>query len=152
MKIKHLKLYLDLCVYNRPFDFQGYDRIALESNAFIYLLEKIEKENYSLVVSEALFFENNKNPNDKKKRRIFSYFKLAKENVKIDMMDITRAKELVMLGFNEMDAIHLALAEKSKTDYFITCDDKIVKLYRKHSYLIKTKILNILEFIALEVI
>ena len=152
MKIKPLKLYLDLCVYNRPFDFQGYDRIALESNAFIYLLEKIENKNYSLVVSDALFYENNKNPNDQKKKQIFSYFKLAKENIKIDNFDIKRAKELIKLGFNEMDALHIAVAEKSKTDYFITCDDKIVKLYRKHNNLIRTKISNILEFIALEVI
>ena len=147
-----MKLYLDLCVYNRPFDFQGYDRIALESNAFIYLLEKIENENYSLVVSDALFYENNKNPNDQKKKQIFSYFKLAKENIKIDNFDIKRAKELIKIGFNEMDALHIAVAEKSKTDYFLTCDDKIVKLYRKHNDLIRTKISNILEFIALEVI
>jgi len=147
-----LKLYLDLCVYNRPFDFQGYDRIALESNAFIYLLEKIENENYSLVVSDALFYENNKNPNDQKKKQIFSYFKLAKENIRIDNFDIKRAKELIKIGFNEMDALHIAVAEKSKTDYFITCDDKIVKIYRKHNNLIRTKISNILEFIALEVI
>jgi predicted nucleic acid-binding protein len=152
LKINPLKLYLDLCVYNRPFDFQGYDRIALESNAFIYLLEKIENENYSLVVSDALFYENNKNPNDQKKKQIFSYFKLAKENIKIDNFDIKRAKELIKIGFNEMDALHIAVAEKSKTDYFITCDDKIVKLYRKHNNLIRTKISNILEFIALEVI
>jgi predicted nucleic acid-binding protein len=152
LKINPLKLYLDLCVYNRPFDFQGYDRIALESNAFIYLLEKIENENYSLVVSDALFYENNKNPNDQKKKQIFSYFKLAKENIKIDNFDIKRAKELIKIGFNEMDALHIAVAEKSKTDYFITCDDKIVKLYRKHNDLIRTIISNILEFIALEVI
>lgn len=37
-----MKLYLDLCVYNRPFDFQGQERVALETSAFIYLLEKIE--------------------------------------------------------------------------------------------------------------
>lgn len=152
MKIKYTKLYLDLCVYNRPFDFQGYDRIALESNAFIYLLEKIEKGNYSLAVSDALFFENNKNPNDQKKRYIFSYFKLAEENIKIDVIDVARAKELVKSGFNEMDALHIVMAEKSKADYFITCDDKIVKLYRKHIDLIRIKILNILEFIALEAI
>lgn len=152
MKIKHSKLYLDLCVYNRPFDFQGYDRIALETNAFIYILEKIEKGNYLLVISDALFFENNKNPNDKKKRYIFSYFNLAAEKIKIDVIDIARAKELVKIGFNEMDALHIATAEKSKADYFITCDDKIIKLSKKNIDLIRVKILSILEFIALEAI
>ncbi|MHB8336551.1 MAG: PIN domain-containing protein [Ignavibacteriaceae bacterium] len=146
------KLYIDLCVYNRPFDFQGHDRIALESNAFIYLLQKIEKGDYSLLVSDALYFENNKNPNEQKKRYVFSYFKLAKENIKIEVVDISRAKELVKLGFTEMDALHIAVSEKSKADYFITCDDRIVRLYKKHILLIRIKIMNILEFIALEAI
>jgi len=51
-----------------------------------------------------------------------------------------------------MDALHIAVAEKSKADYFITCDDRIVRLYKKHILLIKIKIMNILEFIALEAI
>ena len=36
-----MKLYLDLCVYNRPFDYQGQERVALETEAFIYLIEQI---------------------------------------------------------------------------------------------------------------
>lgn len=36
-------LYLDLCVYDRPFDNQHQERIALETSAFIYILEKLEK-------------------------------------------------------------------------------------------------------------
>ena len=35
--MKMAKLYLDLCVYNRPFDDQKQTRIALETNAFVYL-------------------------------------------------------------------------------------------------------------------
>ena len=59
-----MKVYLDLCVYNRPFDYQGQTRIALESNAFIYVLEEIEGGSYDLVVSEALMYENSKNPDE----------------------------------------------------------------------------------------
>ena len=32
-------------------------------------------------------------------------------------------------------ALHLALAEKRNVDYFITCDDSIIKLYRKQQVL-----------------
>jgi len=48
-----LRLYLDLCVYNRPFDYQGQERVALETSAFIYLLEKIEQGSHVLIASEA---------------------------------------------------------------------------------------------------
>jgi len=46
-----MKLYLDLCVYNRPFDYQGQERIALETGAFIYLVEQIEKGNVDFLIT-----------------------------------------------------------------------------------------------------
>jgi len=58
---------------------------------------------------------------------------------------------LVTLGFSAVDALHLALAEKYNVDYFITCDNAIIKLYRKHQDVIKIKLVGLLEFIALEV-
>ncbi|TVM00417.1 MAG: hypothetical protein CV087_13690 [Candidatus Brocadia sp. WS118] len=61
-----MKLYLDLCVYNRPFDYQRYERVALETSIFTYILEKIETGAYILVVSDALAYENNKNPDSLK--------------------------------------------------------------------------------------
>ena len=45
-----MKLYLDLCVYNRPFDYQGQERIALETSAFIYILEMIERGAYNVIL------------------------------------------------------------------------------------------------------
>ena len=65
-----MKLYLDLCVYNRPFDYQGQERIALETSAFIYVLEMIERGAYNVIASEALLYENSKNPDEQKKVRV----------------------------------------------------------------------------------
>ena len=146
-----MKLYLDLCVYNRPFDNQRRERIALETSAFIYILEKVEKREYEPVVSEALVYENSKNPNELRKLRLASYFCLSKDFIKADYEDLERGRYLVTLGFSAMDALHLALAEKQNVDYFITCDDSIVKLYRKHQGIMKIKVVNLLEFISLEV-
>ena len=55
-----MRLYFDLCVYNRPFDYQGQERVALETSAFIFLLDKIEKGYHVLIASDALIYENNK--------------------------------------------------------------------------------------------
>lgn len=52
--------------------------------------------------------------------------------------------------FSDIDALHIALAEKANVDYFITCDDEIIKLYKKNKDYIKVEIVNIIEFIALE--
>jgi len=116
-----MKLYLDICVYNRPFDNQHQERIALETSAFIYIL------------------------------RLTSYFCLAKDFIKVDYKDLGRGRYVVALGFSAMDALHLTLAEKQNVDYFITCDDSIIKLYRKHQDIMKIKVVSLLEFISLEV-
>ena len=146
-----MKLYLDLCVYNRPFDYQGQERIALETSAFIYVLEMIERGAYNVIASEALLYENSKNPDEQKKVRVATYLKLAQELIGIDNSDIERAKFLKGLGFSDIDALHISLAERSEVDYFITCDDEITKLYKKHENFIKVYVVSLIEFIGLEV-
>lgn len=146
-----MRLYLDLCVYNRPFDYQGQERVALETSAFIYLLEKIEQGSHVLIASEALQYENNKNTNEQRKRRVASYFNLAREFVRVDFSDGEIINFLKELGFAPIDALHIALAEKSQTDYFVTCDDAIIKLYERHKDFIKVKIASLIELISLEV-
>jgi len=47
--------------------------------------------------------------------------------------------------------LHLALAEKSNVDYFVTCDDGIVSLYKKNRKNIFVKIVGLIEFVSLEV-
>jgi len=146
-----MKVYLDLCVYNRPFDDQGQERVALETGAFIYLLEKIEKGSHILIVSEALTYENNKSFNEQRKARIASYFRLAREFVGADFSDMERVNVLKKLGFPDIDAFHIALAEKARADYFVTCDDDIIKLYKRHEGLVKVNIVSLIEFVSLEV-
>jgi len=146
-----MKLYLDLCVYNRPFDYQGQERVALETSAFTYVLEMIEKGAYTLVVSEALVYENSKNPDEQRKIRVASYFHLAQEFIRIDDSDIERVRFLKGLGFSDIDALHIALAERSNADYFITCDADIINRYKKHQDFIKVDVVSLTEFIGLEV-
>jgi predicted nucleic acid-binding protein len=146
-----MKLYLDLCVYNRPFDYQGQERVALETGAFIYLIEQIEKGRYALVCSEALVYENSKNPDNMRRERISSYFELAQEFIALEESDFERAKVLRTIGFADMDALHIASAEKGGIDFFITCDDSIVNLYKKNVHTVKVEVINLLEFVTKEV-
>jgi predicted nucleic acid-binding protein len=146
-----MKLYLDLCVYNRPFDHQGQERIALETSSFIYILEMIEKGVYSVIVSEALLYENSKNTDEQRKVRVANYLQLAQEIISINNSDMDRVKVLKRLGFSDIDALHIALAEKSEADYFITCDDEITKVYKQHQNIINVRVVGLTEFIGLEV-
>ncbi len=144
-----MKIYLDLCVYNRPFDYQGQERISLETEAFIYLLNLIEEGRLKVVTSEVLLFENNKNPDIYRSKRIDTYFSLSKIFVKIDDKIVKRGRVLENYGLSAIDALHIAAAEKAKVDYFLTCDDGIIKFYSKKKQLIKVKVTGLLEFVSI---
>ena len=56
-----LKLYLDNCVFNRPFDDQSQIRIKLETEAKFYIQDQIKQRNVALVWSYILELENTHN-------------------------------------------------------------------------------------------
>ena len=143
-----MRLYLDLCVYNRPFDYQGHERVAFETEAFIFLLEYVEKGVHTLLNSEALAYENRLNPDLQRRDRISTYLGLAREFISAEDFDFERAKVLRGIGFSDIDALHIALSEKGQADFFITCDDRIVNLFKKDSRSIKVKIISLLEFVS----
>ena len=55
-----MKLYLDNCCYNRPFDDQQQLKIHLETQAKLYIQQKIKDGQYDLVWSYILEYENAK--------------------------------------------------------------------------------------------
>lgn len=146
-----MKIYLDTCVYNRPFDDQTIDRISIETEAFLIILNKIETGEHDLVVSSVNIIENEYNPYPDRKDIINAIFSLAKIFIQVEDADIIRAEQLEFLGFKGLDALHIAVSEKAKVDYFITCDDKLVKSYRVNQNEIKVKIINVLKFLEKEV-
>lgn len=57
-----MKIYLDNCCFNRPFDDQSLLIIQLETEAKLNIQEKIKSGDISLGWSYILDFENNANP------------------------------------------------------------------------------------------
>ena len=121
---------------------------VLETEIFIYILEKIENKFYELIASEALLYENMKDSDMERKERVSSYFELSNKFIEIADKDIYRGRFLQEKGFSGIDSLHIALAEKARADYFITCDDGIIKLYKKYKKLINIEVLSLVEFIG----
>ena len=93
-----MKIYLDNCMFNRPFDEQTHIRIRLETEAKLAIQEEIIKwKKYALTDSE--------------------------ENTEI----IKTALLLNSKGLQKMDSLHIACAVFAKADYFLTTDDKVIK-------------------------
>ena len=57
-----MRIYLDLCVYNRPFDDQRQPRILIEGTEFLFLLSKAIDKEITLINSFVLEDENTRNP------------------------------------------------------------------------------------------
>lgn len=53
-----IKVYLDNCVYNRPFDNQSDERIFVEARAFYIIIKWIEEGRIASINSDALEYEN----------------------------------------------------------------------------------------------
>ncbi len=72
-----MKIYLDNCCYNRPFDDQSQIRIHLETQAKLYIQSKIREGTYDLVWSYILDYENGKNPYEEKRLAIAPWKKIS---------------------------------------------------------------------------
>ena len=146
-----MKIYLDLCVYNRPFDDQRQPRIVIESLEFVLLLSKVIDGEITTINSFVLEDENSKNPYIDRKNKIDDILKLASEYNDYDLNVGNRAKELEAIDIMPIDALHIACAERAKADFFVTCDDLLVRKGKSKKGKIGVEILTLIEFITLEV-
>jgi predicted nucleic acid-binding protein len=151
MKKEKVKIYLDTSVYNRPFDDQGQTRIRLETEAFLSILEKVISGTIIIIGSSALTYENNHNPFVERRERVSSYFTVVSRFIRLNDSIRKKAMSLKRLGFDPVDALHLAYAEYGGVKYFLTCDDGIIKKANKHKGTFKMEVCNPLEFILKEV-
>ncbi|MBI4745753.1 MAG: PIN domain protein, partial [Deltaproteobacteria bacterium] len=108
-------LYLDMNIYNRPFDDQSQVRIKLETIAINAILKTIKDGKFKLLWSFMLEFENSLNPYDDVRMEIEMTSKLASEYVNMSDEILEAAKKMESVGVKPRDAIHLACAIKART-------------------------------------
>ena len=70
-----IRVYLDNCAYNRPFDDQTLIKIALETEAIRYIQRLIVGKVIDMSYSYVNRFENDKNPHPANKRIIGEFLK-----------------------------------------------------------------------------
>ena len=124
-----LNIYLDTSTLNRIFDDQSQPRIFLEASAMLLIFGLIEKRIIAIVSSDVLVYENSRNPYSE--RQIFVTSVLRKARVIQTLNDslAKRAQEIEVMGIQGLDALHLARAERLKVDYFVTCDERMIRKY-----------------------
>jgi len=137
-----IRIYLDVCCLNRPFDDQTQDRIRLEAEAVLVILKHAVSGECHWVGSEVLDIEIAETPDPRRRTRVKLMAQQAHETVNVEEDHRIRARELRALGLRPVDALHVACAESAKVDYFFTTDDKMLRAAARHSAALRVKVVN----------
>lgn len=141
-----MKIYLDCCCLQRPFDDRSHPRVAVEAEAILVVLALCKADYLKLVSSDALFLEINQIPDQIRKGNAMEILSLAKNTVELTSEIETLAREFEDYGIKTLDALHLAFAFCLKVDYFCKCDDKFLKKAKRISKL-NTKVVSPTELV-----
>lgn len=126
-----MRIYLDLCCFNRPYDDQTQTRIRLETEAKLVLQQKVRDGICQLVWSSILDYENSHNPFEERQIAIQKWRQLASICVMADTDVKSSARSLTMVGISSYDALHVSSAIAARTDLFVTTDDRLLKHLRR---------------------
>ena len=140
-----MKIYLDNCCYNRPFDDQTQERIHLESEAILTILKRGEIGVYQIIGSDILRLEIERMSDGVKKQRVKELYQVASMSISYSEEIKDRAAEIVSTSkIRNFDSLHIASAEVAGVDVLITTDDKLEKMAAKLN--MKIKVMNPLKF------
>lgn len=143
--MNRLKIYLDNCCYNRPYDDQSQVTINLEALAKLEIQRQIRSDRLDLVASYILTAENASNRFRTKRDDIQSFIDTytriyVSEASKKRVIEL--ANEIMASGIKLMDACHVACAVIAECDYFISTDKRLLKYHSP-----EIQLLNPVDFI-----
>jgi len=142
-----LKIYLDNCCYNRPFDDFTNEKNKLEAIAKMFIQSLIKYKCVSLYYSFISQVEIDDSPYEERKVYILDFIetnavgfigKMHSEEIEII------AEEIMKTGVKKKDATHLACSMIAKCDYFITTDKRLLN-YKTD----RIKIINPIKFVGI---
>lgn len=125
--MNNLRIYLDNCCFNRPYDDQNFISIKIETQAKIAIQEKIKNNSIDLCWSYILDFENTNNPFLERRMEIIKWKALASYDIEENQNILNNMNKLILLGFKPLDSLHISCAMELRCDYFLTVDKGILK-------------------------
>jgi predicted nucleic acid-binding protein len=141
MNMKY-RIYMDVCCLNRPFDDQSQQRIKLETEAIDELTERCVSGEFVLISSTALESEIAQNRKPNMAEQVMEALTIAQDRILVTESIVSRAMELVQLGFKQFDALHIACAESGNVDIFLTTDDRLLKKAIVYEKTLKVSVAN----------
>jgi predicted nucleic acid-binding protein len=121
-----VRIYLDNCCYNRPFDNQSDIIVRLEAEAVSFIQEQIKNGKLELVWSYIMDYENSFNPFEDRRVSIEKWRQYAKEDIDAKDEIVEQAENLMSLNIKKKDALHITCALHAQSQYFLTTDSKLL--------------------------
>jgi predicted nucleic acid-binding protein len=137
-----MKVYLDVCCLNRPFDDQTQDRIRIESESVLTILSHCLSRKWQMVGSEVVDIEIFMIPDSERRHKVSILSTISQLKITIDEKTENRAVELENLGFKPFDALHIASAERGRADVLLTTDDGLLRMALKNEMKLKVIVKN----------
>ena len=137
-------------IYNRAFDDQRQMRIRLETVAITMIFALIDDGQLSARWSFVLDYENSRDPVPE--RREFAQYLSRCCETTIEPGESIREFARRLSEIHQIrgrDALHVAIAEVSRCDYLITCDDRLVRQGQRlrEQGLISVRVINPVDFV-----
>jgi predicted nucleic acid-binding protein len=135
-----VRIYLDVSCLNRPFDGQTQPRIRLESEAVTVILGRVDAGTWESVSSRMAEIEVAAIAEEVRRRRVLLL--LPEDRIDLSPPVFERARRLVACGLHAADAVHVAAAEFSGADVFLTCDDRLLRRCGPIAQVLKVRVEN----------
>jgi len=139
-----MRLYLDTCCFNRPYDDQSMLTIRLETEAKLHIQSAIYFGQYALGWSYILDYENAANPFEERRTEIQKWEDIADIYTVETPAILIMMEQLVIAGIKPKDALHIACAKELNCQYFLTVDKGILK---KANLIAQIQILTPIDFV-----
>lgn len=140
-------IYLDVSCLNRPFDDQKQKRIHLESEAIASILNRMMLEEWKAVSSSIAVDEIDAMPNPDRRNRVRKLLPPPHAIMELTDAEYDRAAQLGILGIKPADGLHIAAAEVLKADVFISCDDQLCRVVRRHQAQVRVPVWNPVDWL-----
>ncbi|HEX6373692.1 MAG TPA: PIN domain-containing protein [Longimicrobium sp.] len=137
-----IRIYLDTCCFNRPLDNQEQERVRLESDAIIVILQQVARGEWALIGSGALDDEIGVIPDPERRKRVQRFARVATEFVPLGIDCRRRGRELQTMGVRGYDSLHLACAEAARANVLLTTDDAFVRRARRLRQDLRVRVAN----------
>lgn len=140
-----MKIDLDNCCYNRPYDDQSYLSISLETQAKLLVRSLVKEKHLELASSFILDYENSCNPYMDRKTAVKNFLDAnVSDYISSDKSEevIAKAEKVMATGVKMKDSCHIVCAEMMKCDYLLSTDKRMLK-YKSDS----VRLMNPIEFV-----